>query len=340
MNNLSYVWQIDVNITDLCNKTCSFCPRHDPEIYPNNNQHMPVELFKKIIDECLEVGYDKDILLCGRGEPSLHKDYEQILKLLHHPDRKWKTNLTTNGRNFDKYYDFYTNNFDFVILNTYTTQEEYDERVKKYGWKLNTSERHLRTDKPRNMYNLEHYFKPTGADVDEVNSMTGEGFTKGFELPAKPDVTWKHSFNKRCGLQDDIKVNPAIKDACGHPLEFLFLNFDGKIHMCCNDWGSGGGKGQTIVGDFTKDTIWNQYRRSKKRAKIVHNLLNGRRYNIEACSKCEVANDLEKTRCSNIVKGKHPNDSTLLNYLGKLLMTEKDYYDTDRDMENINRNER
>ena len=110
--------------------------------------------------------------------------------------------------------------------------------------------------------------------------------------------------------------------------------------MCCNDWGSGGGKGQTIVGDFTKDTIWNQYRRSKKRAKIVHNLLNGRRYNIEACSKCEVANDLEKTRCSNIVKGKHPNDSTLLNYLGKLLMTEKDYYDTDRDMENINRNER
>ena len=31
----------------------------------------------------------------------------------------------------DKYWDFYTNNFDFIILNTYTTQEEYDERVEE-----------------------------------------------------------------------------------------------------------------------------------------------------------------------------------------------------------------
>ena len=38
MYNLGYLRQIDVNITDLCNKTCSFCPRHNPEIYPNSNE--------------------------------------------------------------------------------------------------------------------------------------------------------------------------------------------------------------------------------------------------------------------------------------------------------------
>ena len=330
MNNLNYVWQIDINLTDLCDKTCSFCPRHDPKIYPNNNQHMDFDLFKKIIDECLEIGYDKDILLCGRGEPSLYKHYDKAIELLHHPDRKWNTCLTTNGRKWEKYYDFYTNNFDFVILNTYTTQEEYDERVEKYGWKLNTSGRLGNT--PRKIYNLEHYFKPDGANVEEVNSKK-KGFKDGFTLPSKPDVIWSHHFNKRCGLQETINVNPNITKPCMHPLEFLFLNFDGKMHMCCNDWGDGGGKNQTVVGDFTKDNMFNQYRRSKKRAKIVHNLINGRRYNIEACNKCEVTNKAEVQRGLHTKK----NDIGLMNYLGKLLMTEEDFYFNDYDMEKIKR---
>ena len=331
MYDIKYIWQIDFNITDLCNRTCSFCPRHDSEIYPNNNEHMPVELFEKVINECLEIGYDKDILLCGRGEPSLHPEYEKILELLHHPDRKWVTCLTTNGRKWEEYYDFYTNNFDFIILNTYTTQEEYDERVKKYGWKLNTSGRLGKS--PRKRFNLEHYFKPDGATVTEVNNQE-KGFKKGFQLPSQPGTTWKHQFNKRCGLQETVNTNPNIAAPCMHPLEFLFLNFDGKMHMCCNDWGSGGGKGQTIVGDFTKDTIWNQYRRSKKRAKIVHNLLNGRRYNIEACSRCEVTNKAEGRRGAHTKQ----TDTSLMNYLGKLIMTEKDFYHNDHDMEKIKRN--
>jgi len=221
MNNLDYLWQIDINITDLCNKTCSFCPRHDPELYPNNNQHLSLDLFEKIINECLEVGYEKDILLCGRGEPSLHPQYKEIIKLLHHPDRKWATCLTTNGRNWTKHYEYYTNHFDFIILNTYTTREEYDERVEKYGWKLNTSGKF--GDTPRKIYNLEHYFKPDGATVTEVNE-SKKGFRDGFKLPSHPDITWKHDFNKRCGLQETINVNPNITKPCMHPLEFLFLN--------------------------------------------------------------------------------------------------------------------
>ena len=103
-------------------------------------------------------GFKRDILLCGRGEPATHKEYQTILELLHHPDRTWRTCLTSNGYKIDKYWDFYTNNFDNIILNTYSTKEEYDERVEKYGWKLNTSGKHG-TDK-KHVYNLEHYFKP------------------------------------------------------------------------------------------------------------------------------------------------------------------------------------
>ena len=340
MYDLRYLHQIDINLTDLCNKTCSFCPRHSPEVYPNNNQHMSVGLFEKVIRECLEQGYDKDILLCGRGEPATHRDYQTILELLHHPDRTWKTCLTTNGYKIDKYWDFYTNNFDNIILNTYTNKEEYDERVEKYGWKLKTSGR--LGNKPQQINNLEHYFKPdfhedgTAVSVKDVNDAKSGTPYSGFVLPSSPDVSWKLNFNSRCGLQDEVKKNPYIDWGCSHALDFLFLNFDGKIHMCCNDWGDGGGKNQTIVGDFTKNNIFQQYRRSKKRAKINHALLNGRRNLIEACSKCDVHNKKEDERAKKLIREKDP---MLANYLGKLIMSKEPYYKNDNDLEHIDRKE-
>ena len=42
-NPLSSILTIELNTTELCNRTCVFCPRHDSEVYPNRNLHMSVE---------------------------------------------------------------------------------------------------------------------------------------------------------------------------------------------------------------------------------------------------------------------------------------------------------
>ena len=116
-------------------------------------------------------------------------------------------------------------------------------------------------------------------------------------------------------------------------MEFIFLNFDGKIHMCCNDWGSGNGKGQTIVGDFSKNNLFDEYRRNKKRAMINHNLINGRRYMIDACSKCEI---IQKGDIRRMEKAK--KDAHLMNYLGKILMTkDNEMYVNDKNLQRIER---
>ena len=52
--DLEGIVQIDINITDLCNRTCSFCPRSDASIYPNNNQNMTLEMFDLIMDQIEE----------------------------------------------------------------------------------------------------------------------------------------------------------------------------------------------------------------------------------------------------------------------------------------------
>ena len=56
---------IEFNLSGLCNRTCVFCPRVDPKIYPNVNEHIPVELYEKIMSELAEVDYDGMIHYCA-----------------------------------------------------------------------------------------------------------------------------------------------------------------------------------------------------------------------------------------------------------------------------------
>ena len=41
-----FTW-VEFSITDLCNRTCVFCPRFDPMVYPNNNAEISLKLYEK-----------------------------------------------------------------------------------------------------------------------------------------------------------------------------------------------------------------------------------------------------------------------------------------------------
>ena len=72
---------IDFNLTELCNRTCEFCPRHDSKIYPNKDLHMDINLLNKIIDELAILKYKNRILFCGFGEPLLYKHIYHAIKV-------------------------------------------------------------------------------------------------------------------------------------------------------------------------------------------------------------------------------------------------------------------
>ena len=37
---LDSILTVEINTTELCNRTCVFCPRHDPKVFPNRNLHL------------------------------------------------------------------------------------------------------------------------------------------------------------------------------------------------------------------------------------------------------------------------------------------------------------
>jgi len=80
--------KIYLEITNVCNLKCEFCPETN-----RKKEFMSLENFEKIIKKIHN--YTNLIFLHVKGEPLLHEQLEEILKILE--QYKLKVNITTNG---------------------------------------------------------------------------------------------------------------------------------------------------------------------------------------------------------------------------------------------------
>ena len=80
--------KIYIEITNICNLNCKFCLETN-----RKKEYISVENFEKIIKKIHK--YTNLVFLHVKGEPLLHGDLEQILKILE--KYNLKTNITTNG---------------------------------------------------------------------------------------------------------------------------------------------------------------------------------------------------------------------------------------------------
>ncbi|MBC8338536.1 MAG: SPASM domain-containing protein [Rhodospirillales bacterium] len=85
---------IDISITELCNRACSFCPRVDPDDYPNQNLHASNAMIRRIADELKQINYQGGVVFCGYGEPLLHPE---LINLCRAFDPKTRLEIVTNG---------------------------------------------------------------------------------------------------------------------------------------------------------------------------------------------------------------------------------------------------
>ena len=73
---------VELSLIDVCNRSCSFCPKSDPKVAPDTYQIMSRKLIDKIHDDLKAINYKGAIALAGYGEPLLHKDIKYIVDKL------------------------------------------------------------------------------------------------------------------------------------------------------------------------------------------------------------------------------------------------------------------
>jgi radical SAM protein with 4Fe4S-binding SPASM domain len=85
---------IELSLIDVCNRSCSFCPKSDDKVAPDTYNQMNSLLIDKLALDLKSIKYRGSIALCGYGEPLLHKDLNYIVKKLSNVS---SVEIVTNG---------------------------------------------------------------------------------------------------------------------------------------------------------------------------------------------------------------------------------------------------
>lgn len=132
LDNPIKCWRIlELNVSNLCNFKCPFCPQSFG--FNPSTKFMDIEVIKKVPEQLNNVLNDKFkgfVCLAGFGEPTLHPQFMDILKLL----KDFKVQLVTNGSYNSDLWEYISNNYPNVLLKVSVHEwdkfEEYKERFK------------------------------------------------------------------------------------------------------------------------------------------------------------------------------------------------------------------
>ena len=236
---------VEINPTELCNRTCSFCPRHDPNIYPNRNLHMSLETVCILVEQLKQANYSGEINITGFGEPLLNKQIVDIIQIC---SQEFYTSVITNGDriqvNQNLLKELQNTSLDLLMVDCYDNAEQ-------TKWFENILPKYKVPFTIRNHYD-------TG-DVDFQS----------------------YGYNNRGGAL--YKNNEKQNRVCYLPSYKMFVDWNGDVLLCCNDWFRKTKRfGNIHICDVSK--IWNCEYFVNHRTDLIA----GKRSCYAACKFCDV----------------------------------------------------
>lgn len=184
---------IELNVIDICNRTCGFCPRGVG--FQNTKNQMSHTTIDSIADSLRNIDYRGTITLAGFGEPLLHKKLKNYVQTLKNSVQLKQIKLITNGDYLD---ESMAANLIHAGVNCIKVSM-YDKDMTEHF------ESFLQQYDIERIY--KHYYNGLPAEV-EVNR----------------NEMWKEAKPKR------------VNRACYLPFYKLFINWDGRVGLCSNDW--------------------------------------------------------------------------------------------------------
>jgi MoaA/NifB/PqqE/SkfB family radical SAM enzyme len=234
---------IEINPTELCNRTCSFCPRSDPNIYPNQNLNMTSKTADVLKNQLVLAGYQGDIHITGYGEPLLNPNILEIVSIF---SKEFHTELITNG--------------DRLLKRTVTI-----ELLKSAGLDLLIVDCY---DGPAHVDKMHKLLKDCQIPF-RIRDYYDDGTEKLIEL---------YNFNNRGGIFSPKETYRP----CWLPFYKAFVDWNGDIGLCCNDWS----RKQQPFGNIHQtafDEIW----MSELFINVRRKLEKGLRKDLSACKNCD-----------------------------------------------------
>tara|TARA_B100001063_G_C16704510_1_gene524436 strand:- start:310 stop:1230 length:921 start_codon:yes stop_codon:yes gene_type:complete len=252
-------FHIEFSINGTCNRRCFFCPRVDPEKYPNIATSLDIKVFEKMVLELKKVNFNGRISFSGFGEPLLTKNLYQYVEIVKKNLNDVYIEVTTNGdvllskNGPDRLKKLFSSGLTNIKVSLYDGPEQIEptENVKK---KLNLSDEQFIIRK--------RYLGPEESYGLTISNRAGsvELKNEAFEIKA---------------------LSEPLKQPCYFPFYKMMIDYNGDVLICSNDW-----KKEAPVGNIKTESILDIWV-SEKFVNIRKKLSQANR-NYKPCKTCDV----------------------------------------------------
>ena len=266
----------------LCNLRCIMCFQVDKSFSSNKaiNGFMDISLFKDVVEQVKENSCNA-ITLASRGEPTLHKEFDKISKIIEDSkilDCKLNTNATV--MNEKKINEILSANFSEVVFSVDAgTKETYESIRVKGKWE-------------RVLKNIELFNQIRSNKYPKVQTVTR---IAGVKVNNRQDINQMTNFWEK--LVDEVSIKEAsprwdsynnkinkITEPCMNLWTRTYVWYDGEVNPCDFDY-----KSNLSVGNVKEDSlknIWNNDKYNNLRS----NHLNKKRCLHNPCDRCPITN--------------------------------------------------
>lgn len=228
---------LDLNITELCNRRCVFCPRVDERVYPNQPLHMSLGLARKIADELHDMQFTGAVVLCGFGEPLLHPALVDFVAQFGR--HRLHVELVTNGDKLTSHYAYALRSAgtSFFLVSCYDGPEQMQKFRKVFE----------EAEVPSDAFSLRDRWH--GAEEDYGLKLTNRAGT--INVGNQPEIDKTH--------------------ACFYPAYEMSIDWNGDVLLCVQDWNK-----QVRFGNVAQQSLWDVWTSTVMHKRRMR-LINGKR---------------------------------------------------------------
>ncbi len=246
---------VQIESTNICNAKCVFCPRDEMH---RRQGIMSFDLFRKIVDECVELGITH-VRVHNYGEPFVDR---QLVEKVRYAKQKGiqEVGMISNGSLITEEVarGMIEAGLDAINISVDASGKEVFESTRiglKYDKVIANIERlvRIRGELGRRRPKLILSF------VRQNNSLDEQAFIEHWRNVAdKIHITDLHNWAGTLNAESDVNY------PCYRPWLTFTVLWDGRVSLCCADF-----DGRTVLGNLTTSTIkdiWNAepYRNARR----------------------------------------------------------------------------
>jgi len=190
---------VELNVNELCNRACVFCPRVDPDKYPNQNLHMSVELASDIANQLSDVEFKGIVNISGTGEATLTKHLNLIVKEF--GDKDIHIEIVTNGDKLNPKMikSLYSSGLNQMVVSMY--------------------------DGPEQIKHFHNLFEECGIDKS-LYTLRDRWYDE--------DEDYGLIYTNRAGSMGGKLLSPHERP-CYYPHYAVYIDWNGDVLLCCQD---------------------------------------------------------------------------------------------------------